>query len=104
MTGRGEWCQSRADLLPEVEAFGAEHGLTATRVGILAASDPRIVHDMRNGRLPRAKTCQRVREWMASFTGWTPKISIPPRRRKAVVSRFYSGRAYYPVHRRWDSL
>jgi len=41
--------------------------MPATKFGRLAAHDPRFVLDLRNGRLPRAGTEQRVdgfmREW-----------------------------------------
>ena len=41
-------------------------GMTATRFGREAAGDPRLVHDLRNGRTPRAKMVERVRAFMAA--------------------------------------
>lgn len=41
-------------------------GISASRFGREAARDPRLVHDMRRGREPRAAMARRVLAYLAS--------------------------------------
>lgn len=52
------------EFLEEVESFLKEHGLSATRFGVLAAGDTKFVGTLRKGRKLRLSTLERVREWM----------------------------------------
>lgn len=54
-------------LIRSIEKFLREHDMPATKFGRLAAHDPRFVLDLRMGRIPRAATEQRTRQWMAQF-------------------------------------
>lgn len=51
-------------LLTHVERYLRKSGVSATRLGREAVRDPRFVHDLRNGREPRASTTHRVLAWM----------------------------------------
>jgi len=44
--------------------FLRRHEMPATKLGRLAAHDPRFVLDLRMGRLPRPATEARTRAWM----------------------------------------
>jgi predicted transcriptional regulator len=55
---------SSTDFLEEVESFLREHGLSATRFGVLAAGDTKFVGTLRKGRKLRLSTLERVRQWM----------------------------------------
>lgn len=54
-------------LIRKIEKFLRRTGLTPTRFGRLAASDPRLVTDLRNGREPRRRMVQRVEHFMNTF-------------------------------------
>ena len=54
-------------LIREIEKFLSAHALPATRFGVLAASDPRLVFDLRNGREPRKLMRLRVEHFMNTF-------------------------------------
>ena len=54
-------------LIRQVETFLRVTGLPATRFGRLAASDPRLVFDLRNGREPRKRMVMRVEHFMNTF-------------------------------------
>lgn len=54
-------------LIREIEKFLRAHGLSATTFGVLAASDPRLVFDLRNGREPRKRMRLRVEHFMNTF-------------------------------------
>lgn len=47
-------------ILPDVEAFIAREGISATAFGSSAIGDPRLVHDLRCGRELRRKTRERI--------------------------------------------
>ncbi len=49
----------------EVEKFLRRTAMPPTRFGRLAAGDPRLVADLRNGRELRARTAARLRAFMA---------------------------------------
>lgn len=51
-------------LIRRIERFLRETGMPWTKFGRLAAQDPRFVADLRNGRLPRPATTQRVEHFM----------------------------------------
>ena len=54
-------------LLRTIETFLREHTTPATKLGRLAADDPRCVLDLRMGRLPRRDTELRTRAWMKGY-------------------------------------
>lgn len=54
-------------LIRDIEKFLRRTGLAATRFGRLAASDPRLVFDLRNGRDPRKPMVRRVEHFMNTF-------------------------------------
>lgn len=64
----------QTDLIDEIETFLAEHNLSATRFGVLAAGDTKFVKTLRGSetkppRKPREATAKRVREWMRQNGG-----------------------------------
>lgn len=54
-------------LIRRVERFLRETGMPWTKFGRLAAHDPRFVEDLRNGRLPRRGTEQRIDHFMETY-------------------------------------
>ncbi|MEL6877549.1 MAG: hypothetical protein AAGL68_05555 [Pseudomonadota bacterium] len=54
-------------LIRTIEKFLRDHDMPATKFGRLAAHDPRFVLDLRMGRIPRAATEARTRQWMADY-------------------------------------
>ena len=52
------------DLLRRIERHLRRHAMAATRFGRNAARDPRLVHDLRNGREPGARLSARVIDYM----------------------------------------
>ncbi len=54
-------------LIRRIENFLRQTGLPPTRFGQMAASDPRLVFDMRNGREPRKRMVLRVEHFMNTF-------------------------------------
>lgn len=52
-----------------VEQFLRETDMPATKFGRLAAHDPRIVLDMRMGRCVRPTTEERLRQFIATYSG-----------------------------------
>lgn len=52
------------DLLNQIETYLAQHRMPPSRFGRLAVGDPRFVDDLRGGRLPRAKTRERVSAYL----------------------------------------
>ncbi|MEZ5707884.1 MAG: hypothetical protein R3E02_00675 [Blastomonas sp.] len=51
-------------LIREIEKFLRETGMPRTKFGRLAARDPRLVDDMRNGREPRSTMKRRLELFM----------------------------------------
>ncbi len=49
------------ELLFEIDRFLRATHMPATKFGRLAVRDPRLVHDLRNGRQPGARMASRVR-------------------------------------------
>jgi hypothetical protein len=56
----------RNELLIEIEAFLIESGLSASRFGLLAAKNARLVERLREGKPVLTTTETRVREWLAA--------------------------------------
>lgn len=54
-------------LIRTIEKFLRQTDMAATKFGRLAAQDPRFVLDLRNGRMPRSRTKQRVEQFMNSY-------------------------------------
>ncbi|MCW1402897.1 hypothetical protein OKA06_11350 [Novosphingobium sp. MW5] len=52
------------ELPDQIETYLAQHRMPPSKFGRLAVGDPRFVDDLRGGRLPRAKTCERVRNYL----------------------------------------
>lgn len=53
------------ELLDQIEGYLARSGTKASMFGRDAVGDPRFVQDLREGRRPRRKMQDRVREFMA---------------------------------------
>jgi hypothetical protein len=54
-------------LIRKIEKFLNLHAIPRTRFGRLAAQDPRLVDDLRNGREPRPATTARVEHFMNNY-------------------------------------
>lgn len=52
------------ELLDQIETYLAQHRMPPSKFGRLAVGDPRFVEDLRGGRSPRAKTCDRIRQYL----------------------------------------
>lgn len=61
------------ELLDQIETYLAQHRMPPSKFGRLAVGDPRFVEDLRGGRLPRAKTCDRVRTYLQARSNNTPQ-------------------------------
>ena len=53
-----------APILLEIERYLRQHKMSASRFGRLAASDPRLVSDLRAGRDPSSRTVAKIRIFM----------------------------------------
>ncbi len=60
-------------LIAQVERFLRTTQMPGTRFGRLAAQDPRLVTDLRNGREPRAALTQRIEGFMSGYLAATAK-------------------------------
>ena len=56
-------------LIRQIEAFMRETKMPQTKFGRLAASDPRLVTDLRQGRSPGPRLRQRVEHFMNNYRG-----------------------------------
>lgn len=54
-------------LIRQIEQFLRRHEMPATKFGRLAAGDPRLVLDLRNGREPRPAMERRVEHFMNTY-------------------------------------
>lgn len=54
-------------LLRRIERFLRQTGMPWTKFGRLAAQDPRFVQDLRNGRVPRERTAERIDQFMNRY-------------------------------------
>ncbi|GLT02764.1 hypothetical protein GCM10007897_41870 [Sphingobium jiangsuense] len=52
------------DLLDQIEGYLARSGTKASMFGRQAVGDPRFVQDLREGRRPRRKTQERVKQFL----------------------------------------
>jgi hypothetical protein len=52
------------NLLTRIQRHLARTGLSPSAFGRAVVSDPRFVHDLRNGREPRGTTEARVHAWL----------------------------------------
>ena len=52
------------ELLDQIETYLEQQRMPPSKFGRLAVRDPRFVDDLRGGRLPREKTCERVRRYL----------------------------------------
>ena len=60
-------------LLLRIEQFLADHpSVTATELGKSAVHDPGLVFQLRRGRSPRARTVERVDQWMSEYGAGRP--------------------------------
>ncbi len=75
-------------LIRSIEKFLREHDMPATKFGRLAAHDPRFVLDLRMGRIPRAATEARTRQWMAEYVAAQTTEKVPALEYKAIPSAF----------------
>lgn len=55
-------------LLRRIETFLRHSGMPWTKFGRLVAHDPRLVADMRNGRVPREPMARRIEVFLDSQT------------------------------------
>lgn len=55
------------DLLNEIEAFRADHGIAESSFGRKAANDTRLIGQLRDGRELRRATVAKVRQFMATY-------------------------------------
>ena len=53
--------------LPKIERFLRETGMPWTKFGRIVAHDPRLVGDMRNGRVPRPDLAARIEHFITSY-------------------------------------
>ena len=56
-------------LLHKIEKFIAVTGMPVTKFGRLAAHDPRLIGDLRNGRDPRPAMILQVEHFMNEYWG-----------------------------------
>lgn len=54
-------------LIRKIETFLRRTGMPATKFGRMAAHDPRLVLDLRNGRTPRSRTEKRIEHFMNTY-------------------------------------
>lgn len=54
-------------LIRKVEKFLRAHDMPPTRFGRLAANDPRLVWDLRNGREPHSRLERRLEHFMNTY-------------------------------------
>lgn len=56
----------------EIELFLARTRMAETRFGRLAAGDPRLVADLRQGRIPGPALTKRLHAFLAAPPDWKP--------------------------------
>lgn len=54
-------------LMRKIERFLARTGMPVTKFGRLAAHDPRLIGDLRNGREPRRSLSSRIEHFMTNY-------------------------------------
>lgn len=55
------------DILAQIDAFCARHGMAESRFGRAALSDPSFVYRLRRGGDIKRRTILRVLAWMSSY-------------------------------------
>lgn len=69
------------ELLDQIETYLVQRRMPPSKFGRLAVGDPRFVEDLRGGRLPRAKTCDRVIRYLADearrYGGHAANFNLP---------------------------
>lgn len=64
----------RDQLIADMDSFLCRHGMSPTKLGLLALNDRAFVSRLRNGEhQPNAKTVDRIRDFMAAYK--PPKIN-----------------------------
>lgn len=56
-------------LLQKIERFLAAYDMPWTRFGRLVANDPRLIGDMRIGRIPRPELTEKIERFMRDYDG-----------------------------------
>lgn len=59
---------SDADILNQIEAFCARHGMGVTTFGRSVIGDPNLVGNLRNGRSLTLKTANAIVSFMSTYT------------------------------------
>lgn len=59
-------------ILRDVEKFLRKMDMPPTKFGRLVCGDPRLVHDMRNGRIPRKALSERITSYISQNTPSSP--------------------------------
>ena len=54
-------------LMRKIERFLTRTGMPVTKFGRLAAHDPRLIGDLRNGREPRPSLSSRIEHFMNTY-------------------------------------
>ncbi len=54
-------------LIRKIDRFLARTGMPVTKFGRLAAHDPRLIGDLRNGREPRPSLSSRIEHFMNNY-------------------------------------
>ena len=54
-------------LIRKIDRFLARTGMPVTKFGRLAAPDPRLIGDLRNGREPRPSLSSRIEHFMNTY-------------------------------------
>lgn len=58
----------KRDLAKKITAFLDRHAMERTRLGLEAANDSHLIHDILNGiRIPRRITVRKIEDYMASY-------------------------------------
>ena len=52
------------ELLEQIETYLARTRIPPSKFGRVVVGDPRFVEDLRGGRVPRRRTCERVRSFL----------------------------------------
>ena len=78
------------ELLDQIETYLEQHRMPPSKFGRLAVGDPRFVEDLRGGRSPRAKTCDRVKRYLGNaapkLTNRLDPVTLVATRRDAITS------------------
>ncbi len=67
-------------VLIRIDCYLRRTGLPVTLFGRLAVNDPRLVHDLKRGREPRAKMLRRIENFMLRHPDPIPGLYDPQRK------------------------